>query len=112
MFQLRGEYRRDSDTFAVAEEHLKCPWPEYVAQSLSVAANGDVLICCNDFLKENVLGNCLTSSLHEIAAGPRRRFIEKLTRNELDGLPSRCRRRKYCQPLSFARDGESHDLQR
>jgi len=109
-FQLRGEYRLASATFAVPEERLRCPWPDYVAGSLSVSSNGDVLICCNDFLKENVLGNYLATSLYEIAIGPRRRFIEKLIRNDLHELPSRCRQRKYCQPLSFGTVGENHDL--
>ncbi len=109
-FQLRGEYRLASDSFPVPEEQLDCPWPDYVAHSLSVTSNGDVLICCNDFQKENVLGNYLTSNLHDIAVGPRRRFIERLIRNERDELPSRCRNRKYCQLLSFEKNGETHDL--
>ncbi|MDH3786412.1 MAG: radical SAM protein [Acidobacteriota bacterium] len=111
-FQLRGEYRLDSDTFAVPEEALNCPWPDYVAHSLSVTSNGDVVICCNDFQKESVLGNFLTTSLYDIVVGPRRRFIEKLTRNDRENLPTRCLQRKYCQPLSFGQNGDRHDLQR
>jgi MoaA/NifB/PqqE/SkfB family radical SAM enzyme len=111
-FQLRGEYRSPADTFPLDEKDLKCPWFDYVAHSLSVTSNGDVVICCNDFYKESVLGNFLTSSLYEIATGPRRRFIEQLARNDPGDLPSRCRHKKYCQFLSFGENGESHDLSR
>ncbi len=109
-FQLRGEYRLESDTLSLAEESLNCPWPDYVAHSLSITSNGDVLICCNDFERESVLGNFLTTSLYDIAAGPRRRFIEKLTRDDREDLPPRCRHRLYCQPLSPAVNGDTHDL--
>lgn len=109
-FQLRGEYRLDSDRFSLPEDSLQCPWPDYVANSLSVTSNGDVLICCNDFDRESVLGNFLTTSLYDIAAGPRRRFIEQLTRDDREDLPARCRHRMYCQPLSTPPDGDAHDL--
>ena len=100
-FQLRGEYRSAGDSLAVAERDLNCPWFDYVAHSVSVTSNGDVLICCNDFYKENVLGNYLESSLYDVVAGPRRAFLVQLARNNLAELPSRCRQKKYCQFLSF-----------
>jgi MoaA/NifB/PqqE/SkfB family radical SAM enzyme len=111
-FQLRGEYKREGDTFAVPESELDCPWFDYVAQSISVTSNGDVLICCNDFQKEGVLGNYLETSLYDVASGPRREFVEKLARDDRAGLPGRCGHRKYCQFLSFDGAGETHALQR
>ena len=71
---------------------------------MSVTSNGDVLICCNDFYKENVLGNYLESSLFDVVSGPRRAFIVQLARNNLAGLPSRCQQKKYCQYLSPGED--------
>ena len=108
-FQLRGEYRSEADTFAVPEAELNCPWFDYVAHSINVTSNGDVVMCCNDFEKEHVLGNYLRSSLYDVAADARRAFLQNLARNDIEKVPSRCRRKKYCQWLSFGMGRETRE---
>lgn len=101
-FQFRGEYRRDGDRFFDTDSQQTCPWVPYVSHSINITANGDWIICCNDFFKESVLGNILESPLQEIAATTRRDFVRALVRGDLDELPSRCRQASYCQFLSHS----------
>jgi hypothetical protein len=99
VFQLRGEYKQEGDSYPVPEEELPCPWIGYVIHSINIASNGDWFICCNDFFRESVLGNVLSERLPDVAARARDPFIEALIRNDRSVLPARCRFRKYCQFL-------------
>lgn len=92
-FSLRGEYEPGCEE----PDNEPCPWPAYVAHAITVTAAGDWLMCCNDFHREQVLGNVPRDGLLAIATGPRLDFITAL----LDGqrLPARCRRARYCSFL-------------
>jgi hypothetical protein len=99
-FQLRGEDRREDEPFPVPESALRCPWLSYVAHTMSLTAAGDWRICCNDFHGEGVLGNVFTEPLAEIAGPRRARFLRALLANDLDQLPRRCTRKRYCQYIT------------
>ena len=96
-YSFRGEYKIEDDPFPIPEEKLYCPWINYVVHAINITSNGDWMICFNDFLKENVLGNIFQHSLYDIATTRRDKFVKALIDNDISNLPSRCRHKKYCQ---------------
>jgi sulfatase maturation enzyme AslB (radical SAM superfamily) len=104
-FQLRGEYQKDNDRLLANENDLKCPWVEYVTHAINITSNGDWIFCCNDFYKDDVLGNFLRTSIYKIAISDKRNnFITALKNNDFNKLPLRCRQKKYCQFLGVIKN--------
>ena len=98
--QFRGEYKMEYDPFPIPEEKLYCPWINYVVHAINITSDGDWIICCNDFFKENVLGNIFQHSLYDIATTRRDKFVKALIDNDISNLPSRCHHKKYCQYIT------------
>jgi len=64
-----------------------------LARDLIVDCDGVVLPCCNDFAREQAIGNLAFETFRETMTSlTRRQFAEKMTRNEHDSIPlcTRC----------------------
>lgn len=69
--------------------------PEEIMLDLIVDWDGMVLACCNDFLRQEPIGNLTQSSLSEILNGtPRRRFFDMLRTGAWEEMET-CRTCKF-----------------
>lgn len=74
-----------------SSEKYACPYPFY---SLSIKSNGDVLVCCVDYLRDTKIGNVLEQTLEEIWNGKSLYELRRLHLTHKKHLNKSCR---HCQ---------------
>jgi radical SAM protein with 4Fe4S-binding SPASM domain len=69
--------------------------PQEIIFDLIVDWDGTVLVCCNDFLRQEPIGNLREETLGEILRGPRRRRVLDVLRTGTWEELSTCRTCKF-----------------
>lgn len=98
----RGGYMEDVE---VLEGSLSAPC-HAPTDMLLITYNGDVLLCCDDAERQNVMGNIMESPIEEIWFSPQfqqlRDLLAQGKRAEAGGICSRCNNMEY------VRQGENY----
>jgi uncharacterized Fe-S cluster-containing radical SAM superfamily protein len=84
----RGGNIRDAESFSRTGAMSYYTTCTRLFKQAYIMFNGDLVLCCVDYSREQVLGNIVGSSIHEVWNGPvakeiRRRYLA----HEFDGLP-------------------------
>lgn len=88
---------------ASREERRVCPYPFH---TLSIKSNGDVLVCCIDWLRATKVGNVFENTLEEIWNG---KSLYELRKMHIEGTKSNNLSCEHCNYLNALRKEDNLD---